>query len=120
MNPPDRRTSTHTSDTRFLRHVLACALAQYRRESRGHPRPRVTCVTFPALLIFTRELAFALRRDGYPRGVRTIVDRKSNIVDSSGPLSPHAQQLAARWFNRGLSGRVLWLIAEQLLRRGSE
>jgi len=55
MNPPDRRTSTHTSDTRFLRHVLACALAQYRRESRGHPRPRVTCATFPAFLIFTRK-----------------------------------------------------------------
>jgi len=85
-----------------LRHAVACALVRYRRERRDRHEPNVRACTFPALLAFSRELVLSLRR--HPAGTE---------------FSPHTRRLVQRWFERGLSGRLMWLVAEGILHRGA-
>jgi hypothetical protein len=97
--------SPHGSGERALRHAIACALVRYRHEHHGVKPDRVCSGMFAALLSFARELTLAIRRSGTSRrsAPRTL-----------DPWNPRTKCVVMKWFRRGVSGRLLWLLAESI------
>ncbi len=93
-----RQARIHGSGERVLRHAVACALVRFRHERRGGHGCGVPVCFFPAVLAFGREFLLSVRRHPGRAG-----------------FSPATRRLAMKWFRRGVSGRLLWLVAEALL-----
>jgi len=129
-------THRHSAGEKMLRHAVACALVRFRQERHGWREPGLHACMFPALLCFAREYLRAMRRTAHfitltPTLSRTREREKgmSSSGRDAGPLdhlttwplcfdsSPSAKLVVSRWFSRGVSGRLLWLIAEGIMDR---
>jgi len=67
-----------------------------------------------AYLSFARELARAERRSRKPGTVPQSACVELGAVQS--PFSQRTKRVVAKWFKRGLSGHLLWLVGEAVLR----
>jgi len=121
-------THRHSAGEKMLRHAVACALVRFRQERHGWREPGLHACMFPALLCFAREYLRAMRRTAHfitltPTLSRTREREKGtcNSRWTTWPLcfdsSPSAKLVVSRWFSRGVSGRLLWLIAEGIMDR---
>jgi len=93
-----------------------------RHPHRRHPerpaRPSLAAIVrgcgcpeeqFAYYLAFAREIELTLRRR--PQAA----SRKFQAQD----FSSRTKRVVAKWFGRGLSGHVMWLIGDAIMRRGT-
>jgi len=71
-----------------------------------------------AYLAFARELMLSLRRG--PRMGDSPTEQRVGLAAVQSPFSAGTKRVVQKWFERGLSGHLMWLIGRELPRIGDD
>jgi len=66
-----------------------------------------------AYLAFARELTLSVRRG--PKMGDSPSEQRVGLAAVQSPFSEETKRVVQKWFERGLSGHLLWLIGEAVL-----